>query len=208
MAFSYFMNMEKLSLSIAEKHIKFMTDNNFEDDIVLNDEVLINNLENGFVVITQLSCYLESFLNTIINACMLYSGDVLLKCSVEEKMDLIFMYYQKDWAGIKGDNVWAIHKKTTKVRNGMIHYKRNYVGDGTGIPGFSFEGQEVAEFFTKSNMEKMKQGYVKLAEIIANELGLKIYPGIEIFACDGRDGLVNYVYDPSMIEVDEERFEE
>lgn len=204
MAFSYFMNMEKLSLSIAEKHIKCMTDNNFEDDIVLNDEALINNLENGFVVITQLSCFFESFLNTIINSCMSYNGDTLLKCSVEEKMDLIFMYYKKDWAGIKGDNVWAIHKKTTKVRNGMIHYKRNYVGDGTGIPGYSFEGQEVADFFTKSNMKKMKQGYVQLAEIIAMELGLNICPDIEIFACDGMNDLVNYVYDPSLTEVDEE----
>lgn len=206
MAFSYFMNMEKLSLSIAEKHIACMTDNNYEDDIFLDMNYLINNLENGFVVITQISCFFESFLNTIINSCMGYRGEVLLKCSVEEKMDLIFMYYKKDWTFIKGNNVWEIYRKTTRVRNGMIHYKRNYVGDGTGISEYSFEGQEVAVFFTKTNMEKMKQGYVKLAEIIASELGLQIYSDIEIFACDGMDELVNYVYDDNIIEVDEERF--
>ena len=59
MAFGYFMNMEKLSLTIAEKHISYMTENNYEDDCFLNIEKLINNIESGFVVITQLSCYFE-----------------------------------------------------------------------------------------------------------------------------------------------------
>ena len=68
MSFGYFMNMEKLSLRIVEKHLPYMTDNNYEDDCFLNIEELINNIENGFVIITQLSCYFESFLNTVINA--------------------------------------------------------------------------------------------------------------------------------------------
>lgn len=208
MAFSYYMNMEKLSLSIAEKHIACMTNNNYEDDIFLDTDCMVNNLENGFVVITQLNCFLESFLNTIINSCMNYEGELLLKCSIEEKLDIIFMYYHKDWAVIKGTHVWEIYRKATRVRNGMIHYKRNYVGDGMGIPSYSFEGQEVAGFFTQSNMKKMKDGYVEFAEKIAEALGLKIYSDIEIFACDGMDDLVSYVYDDNMIDVDDERFAE
>lgn len=111
MAFGYFMNMEKLSLTIVEKHISCMTNDNYENDCCLDMQKIINNIENGFVIITQLSCYFESFLNTIINACMNYDGEVLLKCSVEEKIDFIFMHYQKDWQIVKGQNPWAVYKK-------------------------------------------------------------------------------------------------
>lgn len=207
MAFGYFMNMEKLSLVIAEKHILFMTDDNYEDDIFLNMEKLINNIENGFVVITQLGCYFESFLNTIINACMNYNGEILLRCSVEEKIDFIFMYYQKNWADIKGQNSWAVYKKATKVRNEMIHFKKTYIGDGTGIPNFKLGGQGVAEFFTKPNMEMVKNGYIDLSELIAKNLNLKIFTNIDVFESDGRDGLVNYVYDEVITNIDESRFE-
>ena len=207
MSFGYFMNMEKLSLTIAEKHISYMTDDNYEDDVFLDVEKLTNNIENGFVVITQLSCYFESFLNTIINACMNYDGETLLKCSVEEKIDLIFMHYQKDWAVVKGKNPWSIYKKTTRVRNEMIHFKKTYITDGTGLPNFELGKQRVAEFFTKKNMEVVQNGYINLTELIAATLGLKIFKEIDIFECDGRDGLVNYVYDDDNIDIDESRFE-
>ena len=82
MAFGNFMNMEKLSLTIAENHIAQMTDGTYDaDDCSLDMERLTGNIENGFVAITQLSCYFESFLNTIISTCMHYDGEVLLKCS-------------------------------------------------------------------------------------------------------------------------------
>ena len=166
MAFGYFMNMEKLSLMIAEQHIENMTDNNYYDDldVFLDPDRLTNNLANGFVVITQLSCFFESFLNTIINACMNYNGNALLKCSQEEKLDLIFMHYQKDFAEIRGQNPWAVHQKVTKVRNEMIHYKKTDIGMSTGIPDFQLGKQRVAEFFTKKTMGNVKDEYIKLTE--------------------------------------------
>lgn len=206
MAFGYFMNMEKLSLSVAEKHISNMTNDNHRDAIFLDIEKLIHNMENGFVVITQLSCFFESFLNTIINSCINYQGESLLKCSIEEKLDLIFMHYQKDWLIVRSQHPWEIYRKTTKVRNEMIHFKKTYIGDGSGIPDFKLGGERVAGFFTKNNMEKVYAGYVALAEVIAYTLGLKIFKEIDVFECDGRDGLVNYVYDEYKINVDESRF--
>lgn len=206
MAFGYFMNMEKLSLTIAEKHVLHMTNNNYIDDCFLDTDKLVNNLENGFVAITQLSCFFESFLNTIINACMNYDGEALLKCSVDEKIDIIFMHYQKDWNNIKGQNPWQIYKSTNRVRNEMIHFKKNHIGFGSGIPNFNLGGQRVAEFFTKGNMEKVYKGYIQLTELIAMELGLSIFKQINIFEGDGRDGLVNYVYDNEEIDIDQTRF--
>lgn len=206
MAFGYFMNMEKLSLRIVDNHLLYMTDNNYGDDVFLKMDELTNNIENGFVIITQLSCFFESFLNTIINACIDYNGELLLKCSIEEKIDLIFMHYKKDWDVVKGQNPWSIYKKTTRVRNEMIHFKKTYIGDGSGIPNFKLGGQWVADFFTKKNMAEMRNGYLRLTELIVASLGLCISKDIDIFECDGRDELVNYVYDEKTINIDESRY--
>lgn len=207
MAFGYFMNMEKLTLEIVENHISLMTDDNYEFETFLDINKLTNNIKNGFVIITQLNCFIESFLNTIISSCMNYNGEALLKCNIEEKMDLIFMYYKKGWEVIRGQNLWSMYKKTTKVRNEMIHFKKTYIGDGTGIPDFQIGGQYVAKFFTQRNMNLLRDEHIKLAELIAEAIGLLIYNEGNIFECDGRDGLVNYVYDKKMIDVDEARFE-
>lgn len=160
MAWGYFMNMEKLSLLIAEKHITLMTEDNYYDSIFLDDKKLLNNIENGFVAITQLNTYFESFLNTIIDYCIGYNGDALLKCSIQEKIDIIFMHYQKDWDSIKSKTEWETHKKVTRVRNDMVHFKKTFIGDSTGTPNFKLGGEDVAKFFTKSNINKMYNKYV------------------------------------------------
>ena len=200
MAFGFFMNMEIMSLEIAREHIVVMTNDNMEDDVFLDDAKIINNIKNGFVVITQLSAFLESFLNTILNKCICYDGDILLKCSIEEKMDIIFMHYKVDWSNIKSQYPWEVYKKTTRVRNEMVHFKETYIGDGSGIPGFTIGKTPVNDFFTKDNMEKILNQYIVLGKLIASALGLKIADDIRIFMCDGEDEIVNYVYDSSKYE--------
>ncbi|NFR85690.1 hypothetical protein FDE85_02600 [Clostridium botulinum] len=206
MSHGFFMNMEKLSLNIARSHAFQMTNDIMYDDVFLDDEKLINNLENGFVVITQLSTFFESFVNTILSNCIKYTGEVLLKCSIEEKIEIIFMNYKKDWNTIKGQNPWANFKKVTKVRNEMIHYKKNFIGNGSGIPNFSIAKISVREFFIQDNMNYLIDEFIKLGDLIASELGLKIFKDINIIECDGRDGLTNYIYDETIHEIDESRF--
>lgn len=206
MAFGFFMNMEKLSLIIANSHIKNMTNDNYFDDVFLDENKLLNNIQNGFVVITQMNCYIESFLNTIINSCIGYDGESLLKCSIEEKLDIIYMHYDKDFSEIKSQNPWNIYKKTTSVRNAMIHFKKTYIGDGTGIPDFYLGKESVAKFFTKQKMESIIVEHIKLAKLIATSLDLVVCDEIDVFECDGRDGLVNYVYDKSITPIDNSRF--
>lgn len=203
MSFSYYLNMEQLSLQIAKQHILNMTDTIYCDDVGLDWEKSINNIQNGFVVVTQLNCYIESFLNTIINACIGYDKELLLKCSIDEKIELIFMHYNKSFDEIKGQHTWGSFRKTQKIRNEMIHFKKTYIGDGTEIPNFELGRQNVADFFTKGNMQKTLQEHVALAKSIANTLGLRIYESVEIFQCDGMDDLVNYVYDPNKVHVDD-----
>ena len=207
MAWGFFFNMEQLSLTIAEKHIKNMTDDNYFDDIFLEPEKLLVNLENGFVALTQLSCYFESFLNTIINSCMHYDGDVLLKCSIEEKLEIIFMHYNKNFTDIKSLHCWELYRTATSVRNEMIHFKKTYIGDGTGLPNFKLGKARIADYFTKTSITETYNGYISLCQTIAQTLGLNIFEQIDIFACDGRDGLTNYVYDKTNTNIDESRFE-
>lgn len=209
MSWSFYFNMEKLALNIAESHINNMTNDNYweEDDVFLDGEKLLVNIGNGFVALTQLSCYFESFLNTIINSCMHYEGEVLLKCSYEEKLDIIFMHYKTDYTSIKGKHCWQLYRTATSVRNEMIHFKETYIGDGSSIPNFKIGKVYVAEYFTKNSITETYNGYISLCKEIAQAIGLKIFDRIDVFECDGRDGLTNYVYDETEIDIDETRFE-
>lgn len=208
MAFGYYMNMERIALDIAKEHVENMTDDNMEDDVFLDENKLKNNIKNGFIVITQLITFIESYLNTIINTCINYKGKDLLKTSIDEKIEIIFLYYKKDISVIKSLHYWECFRKILKVRNEMIHYKITGIGMGTGIPNFSFASVEIKSFFTKQNMEESINKIIELGDLIANELNLHTFHNINIFECDGRDGLVNYVYDKELIMIDESRYEE
>lgn len=202
MAFGFFLNMEALSLKIAQEHIELMTDDNTKDDVSLENDKILNNIKNGFVVITQLSTFIESFFNTILNSCIGYEDEILLKCSIEEKIAIIFMHYNKNFESIKSQNPWQVFKNTTKVRNEMIHFKKTYIGDGSDIPNFNIANTSVRDFFTQTNMKNALNKHIALSKLIATELGLKTASDVDIFSCDGRGSIVNYVYTP--YEYDEE----
>lgn len=208
MAFGYYMNMERMTLDIAREHLNYMTNDNMLYDVFLDEIKLINNVKNGFIIITQLNVFVESFVNTILNKCIGYNKEQLLKTSVDEKLEIIFLYYKKDFSIIKSQHMWEKYKKILKVRNEMIHYKKTYIGDGTGIPNFSITNIEVKEFFTKRYMEQAISEIILLGDKIAKNLDLNVFHNIDIFECDGRDGLVNYVYDKNITDIDETRFEQ
>ncbi|MBO5478689.1 MAG: hypothetical protein J6A04_03120 [Clostridia bacterium] len=90
----------------------------------------------------------------------------------------------------------------------MIHFKITDIGIGTGILNFSFAGVETKSFFTKKNMQESINKTILLGDLIAKELNLHTFHNINIFECDGRDGLVNYVYDKELTMIDESRYEE
>lgn len=128
MSFGYYMNMEKISLEIAEEHIDFMEDNLLDEKLndCLDIDKTILNIKNGFVAITQLVTFIESFLNTIITTCMLNENELFLKMNIEEKLELICMYYKKDSQEIKSKHYWEYFKKMNKIRNELIHYKKRF----------------------------------------------------------------------------------
>ena len=62
----------------------------------------------------------------------------------------------------------------------MIHYKKTYIGDGTGIPNFSITNIEVKEFFTKRYMEQAISEIILLGDKIAKNLDLNVFHNIDI----------------------------
>jgi hypothetical protein len=195
MAFDFYMNMEKLSLEIAKECSMHMTDDNFVDDIFLDMDKSLNNIKNGFIIITQLGCFFESFLNTIISYCMGYEGKELLTSSIKTKMEIIFFYYGKEVSLIKGSHLWQTYRRVKNVRDEMIHFKESYMGSAGYIPDFSIGKEAVSAFFTKKNMVTSIDHYEKLAAKIASLLDLDIFEDIEIFGGDATDDILSYVYD-------------
>ena len=207
MAFSYYMNMEKMSLEIASEHIELMEENIQDIRICefLDISKLISNIKNGFVVITQLITFVESFLNTIINTCMQENNELLLKMSIDEKLEIICLYYKVKSSQIKSIHYWETFRTINKVRNELIHYKKSFICDCTAIQDFNIAGISVKEFFIKSNMDKIMEHIIQLGNQISKVLGLTINKDVSIIECDARDGLVSYVFDDKIIDIDPSR---
>lgn len=187
--------MEALSIKIAKKHVESMTNDNSDngDIIYLDEKVFLNNLENGFVVITQLNCFIESFLNAIINSCIGYTDEVLLKCNHQEKIDIIFLHYSKDFSTIKSKKCWESYRITTKVRNEMIHFKKPYVGHSSQLVSFELGGKSVGDFFTKNNIQKLLDDHILLAKEIAKTLDLVVCDDVDIFTNQGTGLETNFI---------------
>ncbi len=195
MSWALYMNMEALSIKIAKSHVALMTNDNSEDgdDIYLDEKVFLNNIENGFVVITQLNCYIESFLNAIINSCIGYTEEALLKCNHQEKIDIIFLHYSKDFSAIKSKKCWESYRTTTKVRNEMIHFKKPYIGHSSHLMNFKLGGKHAGDFFTKDNIQRLLDDHILLAKEIAKAVDLIICDEVDVFTNQGSGEETNYI---------------
>lgn len=209
MARCFYLNMEQLSIQVAREQAALMTDSNRFDDerlyIFIDETKFIPNIKRGMIVITMLTCYIESFLNSIISSCLNYEGDTLLKLSMEEKMDVIFLSDPELLKSIKSRNEYRVYKKTNQIRNELIHFKKSWISDGSGLMSVTIKKHNLESYFTKTQMEFCCDCYEKLLKMIASNKGLSIYKNVGIIACDGRDGLVNYVFKKDGVDIDDSR---
>lgn len=201
MAVNNYLNIEPLSLEIADEMTEKMTDSNSFDGVIL-EEKLTHNIKYGFIVITHLMTFFEGFLNTVMNRCMAVNDDKQLRKSIDEKLEILCANYNKNIQDVKRLRNYQTYKRIKRVRNEMIHYKRSYVGESTGFPRLELGHSYADTLFTKKEMRKCICGFVRLTDEIAELFGLKTYHQIPVITCDGRDGLVNYVYDPEEISID------
>ena len=196
MAHNFFMNLEVLALEIIDEHIEKMTESNSRDAEYADPEAFRNNLKNGWIVVVALNGYVESVLNTILRECILCRDEKLMKLNFEEKIRMIYMCYKTDISSLRKESCWEAYKKVNRIRNGLIHYKYNYMGISGGIP--STLGPplgDVGVIFTNIEMRKIKEGILKFCEKVVEDLNLKMNPDVELFDTDGSAEHPAYIYD-------------
>jgi len=211
------MNLEPLALEIADEHISKMTDSNvcnlfegqpFDEYISLDNEAFHNNLKNGWIAVLVLSNYIESVVNTILRDCVYYKGENLLKANLDDKLEILYLYYRMDISALK-EKHWEYYRKIIRLRNELVHYKCNFVGEGMDIPlKWKEPFGDIGDIFTFSTMKKMKEEIIKFCEKLISDFDLAIHPEPELLATKARDGLASYIYDPKTTDVDPSRFDE
>jgi len=198
------MNLEILALEIAVTHIGMMTDSNayFDTSVELeisDEAAFINNIKNGWITVSMLCNYVESIINTILRDCVNCDSDGLLKSSISDKLDILYLYYKADISVLKKEHYWETFKKLTRIRNELTHYKRNHIGAmgyGYGVPlSWRKPFEDIDDYFTQSKMNKVKNEILQFCNNFVRDLGLVISPQARLF--DDMEDAVPFVYKPS-----------
>lgn len=189
--------MEVLSLSLAKEYANKMESKTYSIDHTgereINEKQFIDNIKYGTIVVTQLCCYVESFLNSVLDLCIQYNGDHLKKCSVDEKLDIIFLYYKKNFFNIRSKHTYETYKKVVTIRNNLIHFKKPFICYSGNTPDIPINKISLSEFFSKDKMIECCKNTETFCKEIAKELGLTINSNTNIIACDEAAGPSNYV---------------
>lgn len=163
--------MEPLLISIAEDNISKMWEN-MEDDIILgflDHSKIEDNFRYGFIAITAIVNFVESFLNTIIRDCIYSKSSIgsklyteneesididdrneKLKQNITKKIDFICNYYGLERSLIKGGKEFFRFSELNEIRNNLVHYKIKWECEGLSISDFSLsKNKTFKNFFSK-----------------------------------------------------------
>jgi hypothetical protein len=172
-----------------------MTDSNYdkplserEGFIVADDHAFKNNLASGFIAVTMIHCYYESFLNTVLRDYFGFSADgSLIRGGENEKLEVIFNGNEDMLEKIKASSIWRDAHRVFKLRNHLIHYKSNMALEFSSYPpihSWKIGNEILGEFFVKSELEKCSVAVQQLAKEIASALGLALGKEGDPIICD------------------------
>ena len=227
MSFLFSINMEPLLIGIAEDNISKMWEN-MEDDVILgflDHSKIEDNFRYGFVAITAVVNYVESFLNTIIRDCIYskssigskrYTGneksididdrDKKLKQSIDKKIDFICSYYGIEGSSIKKSKEFSDFSELKEIRNNLVHYKIKWECEGISISDFSLSKDKTFKnFFSKKSLNNELKNAKELCKKIAISSKLTMNSSVQFIECNGRDGLTSCVFDSDKILIDPTR---
>ena len=224
MSFSFFINMEPLLISIAEDNISKMWEN-MEDDTILgflDHSRIEDNFRYGFIAITAIVNFVESFLNTIIRDCIyskssigskVYTGNVesididdrdkKLRQNITKKIDFICKYYEVERSSIKDSKEFLRFSELNEIRNNLVHYKIKWECEGISISDFILpKNKTFKNFFQKESLNNELGNAKELCEKIAISSKLTMNRSAQVIECNGRDGLTSCVFDSNKILID------
>jgi hypothetical protein len=195
MAFAFYLNMEKLALEIIEEHLTQMSNCNYCEDSpdTIDNVAFKKNLKYGFIIVVMLSVFVESAVNSVLSDIIHYKNERLIKCSVEEKFDIIYLLYNKDIKPLRADNNFAKYKEMNRIRNELIHFKFNYIGHSSCIPNIIVGNISLAKFFVKSKMCEYISCVNKFIEFLGEDLKLNINMKCDVFGCDGAENYYKFI---------------
>lgn len=195
MAFRFCLNMELVSLNIAKGCISSMLASNYDEKLseregflVADEEVLGSNLSFGFVAVTMLQCYYESFLNTVLRDHYGFDADgSVIKAGENEKLEVIFNGNEDMLKTIKSKAYWRDAHRVFKIRNHLVHYKSNKASEFSSYPpihSWGIGNEILGEFFSKPEIEKCSNAVQQLVEEIAYAINLEVGKDDSPIICD------------------------
>lgn len=227
MSFLFFIDMEPLLIDIAEDNISKMWEN-MEDDIILgflDHSKIEDNFRYGFIAITAIVNFVESFLNTVIRDCIysksgigskayteneesidINDRDKKLKQSINKKIDFICSHYGIEGSSIKKSKEFSDFSELKEIRNNLVHYKIKWECEGTAISDFSLSKDKTFKnFFSKKSLNNELKNAKELCKKIAISSKLTMNSSVQFIECNGRDGLTSCVFDSDKILIDPTR---
>lgn len=189
MSHGTYVNLELITMEIIEEQIKLMNARNYkelyEGEPDYDLEILLNNYKRGYIVVTMLISLIESFLNDILSQYIRYSSDRLLRCSIEEKIDILYTIRSKDPNNLRSSHLYGIFKEVNKIRNELIHYKGNHIGDSFKILSIRIGNLDLGEILIKSKMQYYLDNIKELINVFGEDLNLTINYKAHPIASDG-----------------------
>lgn len=204
MAWSWYLNLEPLSLEMAKEHIEKMTDSNYENeesaeseiDLIPDDNAFLDNFKLGFIAITMIDCFFESSLNTLMREIQGYDPDGKeIRGPIDKKLENLLTGNTSELEKITGSPHWNNWKRLKKVRNTLIHCKNNspeFLSSWPLLDKWMIGDEPIGKFFTKSNMSELLNDVVWIVNHIAVAVGATVSPYPISFGSDARYGIGPY----------------
>lgn len=201
MAYSYYLNYEKVAIEIIEQQIELMTDDNviydetYDFDLI-KEESFFNNLKAGSIALMFINNLFETAMNTILRRNGILNENKTK--NVEQKLRVISEVYKFDLSEIKSNNLYCIYQNARTVRDDITHFKWNDLGPSFLIDSHIFlelgkERKCLAEIFTKKYIQDSYNSVFSLIDLICSKCRLAVNKKVQMIDCDGRIGAHEFI---------------
>lgn len=186
--YDYYLNMEIAALEIVQEQINTLTDSNVSsiDDIYIDYKIFEDSLKKGFIIVTMLVAFVESSVNTILRDCIGNKNEKLLRCSTDEKLEIIYLFYKKDISQLKSSHLWGKYAEINLIRNELVHYKYNNKLIYRGADQYKIKNMYLSDIFTKGVLTDYSNQIKDFISKISIDLGLYLNFDCQIVDNNGR----------------------
>ena len=197
MAWRLYFNMEKVAIDLIKENLEQMTNENFPEMDFSNydffDKIdfiqIENNIKRGFLISTLICSLVEASINNILIKSVDNIDDRTFESSNENKIYILSVKHQFNYSEIKGHHLYKKFKDINKIRNELIHFKNNDIGQGQIVTSIPLRNigkiRNLEDIFIKSELQKYFENALKLIKLFCNKCGLSMYQDCGILTCDG-----------------------